>query len=343
LKVSVVIPLFNKARHIARAVNSVYRQTWQADEIIIVDDGSTDGSDEVVRRIADARLRLITQPNAGECAARNRGIAAATHDLVAFLDADDEWLPVFLQTVAGLRQKYPECGIYATAYSMCREGVTLKPHFQGCPASPTGGMLADYFKSTVAAPPVTSSSAMIPKRALQEISGFPVGVKRGGDLATWARIALQFRIAWSPIAGAIYHLSADNRACDIHPAHHDVPGAGEIERCLEAGSPTACPRESISEYLAFMRLTIARHCCLIGQRGLARELLTKTRGTVAHASVRRSLVLLSSLPPSLLTFLVDSKASCRRALNSLSSRRKELGKRAQTRPNQCRGAPLGCP
>jgi cellulose synthase/poly-beta-1,6-N-acetylglucosamine synthase-like glycosyltransferase len=115
MKVSVVIPLYNKARHIARAVQSVRGQTWQDFEIIVVDDGSTDGSGDVVRQIADARFRLITQLNGGECAARNRGIAEAACDVVAFLDADDEWLPAFLETVVALRQRFPDCGMYATA------------------------------------------------------------------------------------------------------------------------------------------------------------------------------------------------------------------------------------
>ena len=321
MKVSVVIPLYNKARHIARAVESVRGQTWQDFEIIVVDDGSTDGSSDTVRRIADARLRLITQPNGGECAARNRGIAETACDAVAFLDADDEWLPTFLETVVALRQRFPDCGMYATAYSLCRDGAVIRPEFHGCPTAPAGGVVDDYYKSAVATPPVTSSSVMITKQALQAVGGFPVGVKRGGDLATWARIALRHRIAWSPVPGAIYHLSADNRACDIHPAHHDVPGAAEIERFLESGNPTVSSANSIKEYLAFMRLAIARHYCLAGQRGPALNLLAKTDGTVLHAGRRRMLALMLCLSPALLKAAVNSKASARAALNSLLGRR----------------------
>jgi hypothetical protein len=320
VKVSVVIPLYNKARHIARAVESVRTQKFQDFEIIVVDDGSTDGSGDVVRRIGDARLRLIEQPNGGECAARNRGITEARSELVAFLDADDEWLPTFLQTVIGLRQRFPNCGIYAAAYQLCRDGVPLRPEFQGCPASTGGGMLDDYFRSAVAAPPVTSSSVMIPRQTLQAMGSFPIGVKRGGDLATWARIALSYRVAWSPVAGAVYHLSADNRACDIHPAHHDVPGAAEIERILEAGSPTVSPPSSVREYLACMRLAIARHHCLAGQRGPALDLVAKTGGTVIYAGRRRMLAFLLWLPPAVLRAGIHSKASVRSALGFLSHR-----------------------
>jgi hypothetical protein len=323
LKVSVVIPLYNKARHIARAVASVRGQTWRDFEIIVVDDGSTDGSGDVIRRMADSRLRLITQPNGGECAARNRGIDEAASDWVAFLDADDEWLPSFLETVVGLRQMFPDCGIYAAAYSLCQNGAVLRPEFHGCPASPAGGVLDDYFASAVRTPPVTSSSVMIPKHILRAMGGFPVGVKRGGDLATWARIALRYRIAWSPVPGAIYHLSADNRACDLHPAHCDVPGAAEIERFLDAGNPTLSSPSGIKEYLACMRLTLAKHFCLAGQKGLALDLLAKTASTVSHARRRRMLALMLWLPPAFLKAAVNSKASVRTALKSFSGRRRQ--------------------
>ena len=280
MNISVVIPLYNKARHIERAIASVCRQTRQDFEIIVVDDGSTDGSGDVVRQMTDACVRLIRQPNGGECAARNRGIQAATSPLVAFLDADDEWLPGFLETVTGLHQRFPACGAYATAYSLCQNGALIRPGFHACPTVSGGGVLDDYFKSAVETPPVTSSSVMIPRQVLQEVGGFPVGVRRGGDLATWARIAVRYPIAWSPLPGAIYHLTADNRACDVHPAHCDVPGAAEIEQFLAGGPQPVASTSSIREYLACMRLAIAKHHFLTGQRSVARDLLAKTAGTL---------------------------------------------------------------
>ena len=96
MKISVVIPAYNAAAWIRRAVNSVLSQTRPADEIIVVDDGSTDGTGDIVR-MYDGRVRLLQQANAGAAAARNTGILAATGDWIAFLDADDEWLPQKLQ------------------------------------------------------------------------------------------------------------------------------------------------------------------------------------------------------------------------------------------------------
>ena len=90
--ISVVMPVYNGERFLALAVDSILAQTFRDLELIVVDDGSTDGTPAVVRTFG-ARVRCVTQPNAGLAAARNRGLAAATAELVAFLDADDLWLP----------------------------------------------------------------------------------------------------------------------------------------------------------------------------------------------------------------------------------------------------------
>lgn len=96
-KVSIVIPLYNKAAYIRRALASITAQTFDDFEVIVVDDGSTDEGAVIVTDFSDARVRLIKQPNAGPGAARNAGLAQAHGQFIAFLDADDEWLPTYLE------------------------------------------------------------------------------------------------------------------------------------------------------------------------------------------------------------------------------------------------------
>lgn len=98
MRFSVVIPLYNKERHILRAVKSVLNQSYSNFDLIVVNDGSTDGSVQSLNPVLN-RLTLINQENSGESAARNTGISHANHPYIAFLDADDEWEEDFLQSI----------------------------------------------------------------------------------------------------------------------------------------------------------------------------------------------------------------------------------------------------
>lgn len=108
--VTVVIPLYNKGPYILRALQSVARQRYQDFEIIVVDDGSSDNGAELAENFGDPRVRVIRQKNAGPGAARNRGIADTRTALVAFLDADDEWMPEYLETAMRTFEKDPQLG-----------------------------------------------------------------------------------------------------------------------------------------------------------------------------------------------------------------------------------------
>jgi len=189
--ISVVIPLYNKEKTIERALRSVLAQTFQDFEVIVVDDGSTDQGPQVVSRLADSRIRLVWQANAGVSAARNRGVAEARSEVVAFLDADDEWLPPFLEAIQGLVRANPMAVLFATGYFKQTDDGVCRP----VRVEAGGGW--DYFQ--VAAdgdPPVHVSAAAVRKSALEAIGGFPVGIRSGEDLLTWARLAAQFSLAY---------------------------------------------------------------------------------------------------------------------------------------------------
>lgn len=128
MKVSIVIPLYNKAPFIGRTLDSVLRQSFSDYEIIVVDDGSSDAGPELVAAYRDPRVALIRQENAGPAKARNRGLAAARGEYIVFLDADDEWLADFLSaTVAGLDASPPTVVAAATGYLQYPGGQSQRP------------------------------------------------------------------------------------------------------------------------------------------------------------------------------------------------------------------------
>lgn len=197
--ISVVIPLYNKEKQIAYTLQSVFEQTFQDFEIVAVDDGSTDNSVEEVEKFDDSRIRLIHQTNAGVSAARNRGIEEARGELIAFLDADDEWMPEYLATQYGLYQKYPECSVYACNYEFRdSEGKVTPTIIRKLPFEGEDGVLSNYFEvASCSHPPLWTSAVVIKKSAIQAIGGFPIGIKSGEDLLTWARLAVSGTIAYS--------------------------------------------------------------------------------------------------------------------------------------------------
>lgn len=125
VKFSVVIPLFNKESYINKAIQSVLDQTYTKFECIVIDDGSTDNSIELVKQFNDQRLKLICKRNGGVSSARNVGIQNSNYDYVSFLDADDYWDPVYLEKIALLIKKYSNCGLYFSSHFIVKNDEEL--------------------------------------------------------------------------------------------------------------------------------------------------------------------------------------------------------------------------
>ena len=207
---SIVIPLYNKVHSIADTVASVLSQQLCDFELIIVDDGSTDGSAQMVERIRDDRIRLIKKENGGVSSARNTGIGLATASHIAFLDADDRWLPSFLEDMHALTRDFPDAGIYGAAY-WCqtqdvhvRENVGLPEDFRGC--------IPSYFDQAVRHFLFWTSAVVIKKTALRQTGGFNENISFGEDLDLWFRLALEHPAAFCNKPLAIYNKDAENRA-----------------------------------------------------------------------------------------------------------------------------------
>lgn len=245
--ISVVIPLYNKADTIERTLESVFAQTYKDYEIIIVDDGSTDGSAEIVERIADSRIRLIRQKNAGVSAARNRGVREAKGEYIAFLDADDEWMVDYLQSQIKMTLDYPNCDIFATDYLMKSTQGTQFTQINKLRFQEESGLLNNYFEvASYSSPPLWTSAIMATPKALTSIGGFPIGIKSGEDLLTWARLAARYKIAYSRKPLAIFNVEGYEvtEKPKRVPAEDDIVGR-ELLKIKSTFSP-----ESIDKYIS---------------------------------------------------------------------------------------------
>lgn len=189
---SIIIPLYNKADYIGKAVESVLSQTVTDWECVIVDDGSIDGSGMIADSYAasNTKINVIHQKNAGVANARNNGVSISNGEYVVFLDADDWWSPLFLEKTRCLIDAYPDAGIYGVNYYYHKNGkdeVRVRVE--------TGYI--NYFNtySSNLQMPLTSISVCIPRKVFDEVGGFP-NLKLGEDFLVWAQIALKYKVAF---------------------------------------------------------------------------------------------------------------------------------------------------
>lgn len=201
--ISVVIPLFNKAATIQRAIDSVLSQDFQDFELIVVDDGSTDNP--ILQ--FHPKVKVVKQENQGVSAARNRGIAESKGDWIAFLDADDQWKTWTLEEMWSLHIDYPQCQVIGTSYDYLDESGTHRNIILNrLPFKQGRGLLTNYFEvASYSNPPFCSISIMVKKSSLNSIGGFPYGVGQGEDLLTWARLAVENNIAYSTRVCATFY------------------------------------------------------------------------------------------------------------------------------------------
>ncbi len=294
--ISVVIPLYNKAPYIERAIRSILCQTSRFAEIIVVDDGSTDAGPELVQSLNNSQIRLVRQKNQGVSVARNRGIAEAKSALIALLDADDAWEPRFLEVILKLRKKYPRAGAYATAYRVVTpDAQDYMPEFNLAFPDGNDGCIENYFQAALTFP-VWSSAVAVPKKVFEEIGGFQYREIMGEDADTWLRIALRYPIAWSSERLAIYYQNATNRAMGFQRWSTEPKISFTARKAIQEGLVPPEKINDLREYAAFFQLGGARDCLLLGAKETARQLLAYARGTRKFAKEWWTWRLLAALP-----------------------------------------------
>ncbi|MFH6970772.1 glycosyltransferase family 2 protein [Flavobacterium petrolei] len=192
---SVIIPLFNKEKFIEATLRSVLEQSFTNFEIIIVNDGSTDTSEEIVLKFNDARIKCFSKKNEGVSVARNYGIQQSKGVYIALLDADDLWFPNHLEVLNELIYTFPEAGLYASRYiSKVSEYKHITNNFLKI-AENFSGIVPDFFYSSLISRIALTSAVAIPKSVLNKTGLFNPNISSGQDLDLWIKIALFFPVA----------------------------------------------------------------------------------------------------------------------------------------------------
>jgi len=221
---SIVIPLYNKAAYVQKAIQSVLYQTYQEFELIVINDGSTDNplnnleflihNSEFKKQESSNKISIIYQENQGVSVARNNGVKIAKYDYIAFLDADDWWEPTYLEEMKGLIEKYPEAGIYGSSYYKVKKGKLITAMIGVEDGFEKG--LINYFQvyAKTMYMPLWTGSTIIKKEIFDLEKGFKVTLKLGEDFDLWVRVASRYPVAFLNKSLAFYNQDVElsNRA-----------------------------------------------------------------------------------------------------------------------------------
>ncbi len=215
---SVIIPYYKKRKYIERCIDAVLAQTYQDFEIILVDDGSQDDVAQLIEEKYFEKVQLIQQENQGVSAARNTGIAAATHDYIAFLDADDYWSPFYLEKVAQIISQENDIKIIGAHYTRNKSALELTnkslDYFK----------FENYFKAAIQNTYFTSSSTIIKNIFFHNNPGFNSNLKRGEDIDVWLRAVASGGNAFYIENTLVYYSDED--------VHQATASIGNVEKTL---------------------------------------------------------------------------------------------------------------
>lgn len=200
MKFSVILPLYNKVPYVAKAIGSVLAQTFSDFELIIMDDGSTDGSFDVALQTIEGHsdCHIYKQKNGGVSVARNNGVLFSQGEYLCFLDADDWWSSGFLEEMNRLVTEFPDAGIYGTNYTIINETRRkTRVASVGVDAGFEKGYInyCQVYAKTMYMP-LWTGAVCIPRSVFDEMHGFPQGIKLGEDFLLWIRIALKYKVAF---------------------------------------------------------------------------------------------------------------------------------------------------
>ena len=279
IRVSVLIPAYNAAWCVGRAIDSALAQCFTDREVIVVDDGSTDATAVALARYGEA-IRVVSKENGGLSSARNAGIRAAAGALVAFLDADDYWLPTKLRQQVALMDSHPEIGFCSTAAAL--EAPDGSPLGEWACAQPGDNMLREIFARNAAV--AGSGSAVVARRDLFDRAGmFDESLNSLEDIDMWMRLSAITGYACVPEPLTVVRRTPDSMSRNLDVMRESAIHVLRKNRRLLAPSEQgafwqACYASMLAdyakwEYRAGRRLAAIGHLC----EGMARAPFARGR------------------------------------------------------------------
>ena len=271
---SVIIPVYNGEKFVETAVQSVIGQTFSEWELVIVNDGSTDNTAEILKKYNDnLKIKVITQKNGGVSAARNTGIENSIGEYIAFLDCDDLWKSNHLETLTQMIDKYPNAGLYATFSEINLVNgntITKCDYFKNKPETVYIEDFFEEYNKDKSAKIYNPSSACISREAAIKAGGFPIGCKIGEDLAYFFIISAYFPVVLSSKATAVYEKvnSVATKDVSFDPDWYFFE---EVKNLLCDTEINEEKRKNLAETMQWFQMRRSRHYMIDGKRKQAIE------------------------------------------------------------------------
>ena len=304
MKFSVIIPVYNKADTIFAAVQSVYAQTVDDYEIIVVDDGSIDHPEIVLAELRSEKLRVISQENGGVSVARNTGIANAKGEYICFLDADDLWKPNHLEILNQLIEKYPRSCSFITSHevilpngSIIHSSGALDGFSEDFETDDLLAILNRTSYSVVHTNSICVSRVMLVREKIQ----FKPGVRIGEDTDVWYRLGLKNRVAISKNETTMYRREYSTATKETTYIENWV-FVSRKEEILNDAEIKDNVKISVLQLIDRYLMTGCRECMLLGDKEKAKLNLSKVSSKKTFRYILTKIF--TYLPPSVCKLLI---------------------------------------